>query len=63
MLKTFCGYGSNKKSEMYNEVNEQINKYAKHNNLYIKSVHYERFSDAVVANVLFSEIPNEVWLL
>ena len=27
------------------------------------NIHYERFSDALVVNVLFSTLSNEIWLL
>ena len=50
-------------SETYEELDEDINKYAKEKDLYIKSIHYNRLDDAIIGNVLFSDIPNELFLL
>lgn len=62
-LKCFM-YKLNKRwSETYEKINVDINRYANDNNLIIKDIHYERFDDALIANVLFSTLPNELWLL
>lgn len=50
-------------SDKYKSLNEQINKYTQEKDLYIKSIHYDRLSDVIIANVLFTDIPNELFLL
>lgn len=62
-LKTFTESILNKKSETYERLAEDINKYAEEKDLYIKSVHYDRLGDAIVANVLLSNIPDEIFVL
>lgn len=52
-----------KKSETYARLIKDINKYAKENDLYIKSVYYDRMNDTIIANVLFSNIPEEIFVL
>ena len=53
----------NKKSECYERLNKSINDYADEHNLIIKSIQYDRLDDAIISNVLFSDIPNELFLL
>ena len=40
-----------------------INKYAKDNNLFIKDVKYVEHGYVLTANVLFTDIPNELYVL
>lgn len=49
--------------EVYEYLNIEINDYAKENNLIIKSIHYDRLNCTIIANVLFTDIPNELFLL
>ena len=62
-VKTFTSANTSKKSKDYEDVNEQINEYVKNNDLVIKNIHYDRLNDCVIANVIFSTLPNELWLL
>ena len=62
-LKCFKSIFCHSWSETYGKIDEDINKYVNDNNLIIKDIYYERFDDALVANVLFSTLPNELWLL
>ena len=62
-LETFTRNIHNKKSETYERLTEDINKYAKEKDLYIKSIHYDRLDDVIIANVLFSNIPDEIFVL
>lgn len=62
-VKTFKSENTPSKSKDYEDVNEQINEYAKNNDLVIKNIYYDRVSDCVIANVIFSTLPNELWLL
>lgn len=62
-LKTFWEYRTDSWSDTYQYINESINKYAKDNNLIVKHFEYERLSDGIIANVLFSEIPSELFVL
>lgn len=61
IVKTFKSTDTSTKSKDYEDVNEQINEYAKNNDLAIKNIYYDRVSDCVIANVIFSTLPN--WLL
>ena len=69
IVKTFiASYECNQDTSGYYErLNEQINEYAEKNNLYIKNIMYESFERfsrfAILANVIFSTLPNELWLL
>ena len=49
--------------DRYEYLNREINDYAKENNLIIKSIHYDRLNNVIIANVLFTDIPNELFLL
>ncbi len=49
--------------DIYEYLNEKINNYANENNLIIKSIHYDRLNGTIIANVLFTDIPNELFLL
>ena len=62
-LKMFIGSINRTISETYGDLDEDINKYAKEKDLYIKSIHYDRLSDVIIANVLFSDIPSEMFVL
>ena len=62
-LKMFIESMHNTKSETYKYLAKDINEYAKEKDLYIKSVHYDRLDDAIIANVLFSNIPEEIFVL
>lgn len=62
-VKTFKSKNTSKKSKDYEDVNKRINEYAKNNDLIIKNIHYDRVNDCVIANVIFSTLPNELWLL
>lgn len=62
-VKTFTSANTSKKSKDYEDVNEQINEYVKNNDLIIKNIHYDRLTDCVIANVIFSTLPDELWLL
>ena len=62
-VKMFWTSSGGTKHDMYEYLNEKINDYAKENNLIIKSIHYDRLSDTIIANVLFTDIPNELFLL
>ena len=62
-VKMFYTTSGDTRSDMYEYLDEKINNYAKENNLIIKSIHYDRLSDAIIANVLFTDIPNELFLL
>lgn len=62
-VKTFKSTNTSAKSKDYEDVNERINEYAKNNDLIIKNIHYDRVNDCVIANVIFSTLPNELWLL
>lgn len=62
-VKTFKSANTSTKITDYEDVNKQINDYAKNNDLSIKNIYYDRLSDCVIANVIFSIIPNELWLL
>ena len=62
-VKMFIESIYDEKSEAYKRLAEDINKYAKEKDLYIKSVHYDRLDDAIIANVLFSNIPDEMFIL
>ena len=62
-LKSFESDYYSSWADAYAKIDEDVNKYANDNNLSIKDVHYERFRDGLVVNVLFSTLPNELWLL
>ena len=62
-LKMFIESIHNTKSETYERLAKNINEYAKEKDLYIKSVHYDRLDDAIIANALFSNIPEEIFVL
>lgn len=62
-LKTFTERIYNRKSETYECLAKDINEYAKEKDLYIKSVYYDRLDDVIIANVLFSNIPDEMFIL
>ena len=62
-LKTFNESVPDSFHQSYEDINKSINKYAQEKGLYIKTVHYDRFRDKVVANVLFSTIPDELFVL
>ena len=62
-VKTFKSANTSTKTEDYEDVNKQINDYAKNNDLVIKNIYYDRVSDCVIANVIFSKLPNELYLL
>ncbi len=49
--------------DMYEYLNEKINNYVKEKDLYIKSIHYDRFNGVIIANALFSDIPSEIFVL
>ena len=51
--------------DSYDDINEQINDYVKEHDIFIKEIHYDRFENghSVVANVLFTDIPNELYVL
>jgi hypothetical protein len=61
-LKTFY-HNSNTWHQTYQNLNDEINKYARNNNLFIKNVKYLEKGNVAIANVLFSDIPNELFLL
>lgn len=62
-VKMFWTSSGGTTHDMYKYLNEKINDYAKENNLIIKSIHYDRLSDVIIVNVLFTDIPNELFLL
>lgn len=62
-LKMFKGSIYHAISETYENLDKDINKYAKEKDLYIKSIHYDRLNDVIIANVLFSDIPSEMFVL
>ena len=62
-LKMFIESMCNTKSETYKRLAKDINEYAEEKDLYIKSVYYDRLEDAIIANVLFSNIPEEIFVL
>jgi len=62
-LETFTIRIGDAKSETYKRLAKDINKYSKEKDLYIKSVHYDRLDDTIIANVLFSHIPDEIFVL
>lgn len=62
-VKMFIESIYNEKSEAYKRLVEDINKYAKEKDLYIKSIYYDRLNDVIIANVLFSDIPSEMFVL
>lgn len=49
--------------DMYEYLNIKINDYANENNLIIKSIHYDRLNGTIIANVLLSDIPSEMFVL
>ena len=51
--------------DSYEYINEKINNYAKEHDLIIKEIYYDRWQNthSIIANVLFSDIPNELFLL
>ena len=59
-VKTFKSENTSSKSKDYEDVNEQINEYAKSNDLIIKNIYYDRVNDCVIANVIFSAFPKEI---
>ena len=61
-IKTFWD-NSSTWHETYQSVNDKVNKYAKNNNLFIEDVKYIEHGDVLIANVLFTDIPNELFLL
>jgi len=64
MVKTFYVRINRNVIESYQELSENINKYAEKNCLYIYDIKYDtQYSDAIIANVIFSDIPKELWLL
>jgi hypothetical protein len=62
-VKMFKGGIYSAISETYENLDKDINKYAKEKDLYIKSIHYDRLNDVIIANVLFSDIPSEMFVL
>lgn len=58
-LVTFVSSHSYCKREIYQDINDKVNKYAEENNLNIENVSYECLDDSVIANVLFSEAVTE----
>lgn len=62
-LKMFIESIHDKISDTYECLAKDINEYAKEKDLYVKSVHYDRLNDAIIANVLFSNIPDEMFVL
>ena len=62
-LKTFIELVYHTKAETYKRLAKDINKYAEEKDLYIKSVHYDSLDDVIVANVLLSNIPDEIFVL
>lgn len=62
-VKTFVESIRDSKSDCYSLISANINKYAEENSLYVQSIHYDRLNDAIIANVVFSIIPKEMWLL
>ena len=64
MVKTFYVKITKNVIESYQELNENINKYMEKNCLHIYDIKYDtQYSDAIIANVIFSDIPKELWLL
>ena len=59
ILKTFLSSHSHSKYEIYVDVNDRVNQYAKETNLNVENVSYERIDNTVIANVLFSEVDTE----
>ena len=59
---TFMRSGEYSTEEGYEQVNKKINDYADENGLIIQDVQYWTTDKYVYANVLFSEVPKEVWL-
>lgn len=61
-MKTFYD-NSSTWHETYQRVNDKINEYAKNNNLFIKDVKYIEHSHVLIANALFADISDELFLL
>ena len=57
-VKMFWTSSGGTTHDRYEYLNGEINDYAKENNLIIKSIHYDRLSGIIIANVLFTDIPN-----
>ena len=62
-VKVFWASSGGTTHDTYKYLNRDINDYAKENNLIIKSIHYDRLVNVIIANVLFTDIPNELFLL
>lgn len=62
-VKMFWTSSGGTTHDTYKYLNEDINDYANKNNLIIKSIHYDRINSIIIANVLFTDIPNELFLL
>lgn len=62
-VKMFWTDSGSTTHDMYEYLNREINDYANENNLIIKSIHYDRLSGTIIANVLFSDIPSEMFVL
>lgn len=61
-MQTFYG-NSSTWHEIYQNVNDKINEYATNNNLFIKDVKYIEHGDILIANALFTDISDELFLL
>ena len=64
MVKTFYVETNRNVIESYQKLSEDINKYTEKNCFYIYDIKYDtQYSDVIIANVIFSDIPKELWLL
>lgn len=61
-LKTFYD-DSSTWHETYQNLNDKINEYATNTNSFIKDVKYVEHGNVAIANALFSNIPDELFLL